>query len=219
MNDVAQSSAARRTTTRASTWRGSPAKGSPSGVRMSQNMRATALACGTPGQAPRTWKASGNASMSDSCAAGRSPRCSCRRSPCPPRRRLSSSPGTTANDFMLPKHVGEPEANEVHIPALNRFQDEVLLRIRNHIYSHRSRCVQLPSIIKPRPLPFAGIHRTAKKRPAAPECERALRSPNATTSYSAASTASVTSASVSSTPGASSAVPAAAASSMASTSA
>ena len=40
------------------------------------------------------------------------------------------------------QNVGEPEPNEMHIPALHRFQDEVLLRIRNHLYSHRSRYIQ-----------------------------------------------------------------------------
>ena len=89
-----------RWTSRASTWRGSPSKGLPSGVRMSQNMRPTALLSGRHGS---TWKveASGKASMSLS-RVRQKPSTQLPSKPMPSSKAFSSSLGITANDFMLP---------------------------------------------------------------------------------------------------------------------
>ena len=85
---------------RASTCRGSPSKGAPSGVRMLQNMRATALCSGRQGS---TWNvpASGNASMSDSWVR-QNPSTQLPSKPMPSVKASSSSLGMTANDFMVP---------------------------------------------------------------------------------------------------------------------
>ncbi len=69
-------------------------------MRTSQNMRATALDSGRQGS---TWnvEASGYASMSDSCVR-QNPSMQLPSKPMPSASASSSSPGTTANDFMAP---------------------------------------------------------------------------------------------------------------------
>ena len=68
---------------------------------MSQIMRATALAWGRQGRISKV-EGSGKASISDSCAA-ENPSMQLASKPMPSSKALSSSPGTTAKDFMLPK--------------------------------------------------------------------------------------------------------------------
>ncbi len=81
-------------------WRESASKGRPSGFWMSQNILATAFDSGRQGS---TWKVpgSGNARMSESWMA-LNPRMLDPSKPMPPAKAFSSSPGTTANDFMFP---------------------------------------------------------------------------------------------------------------------
>ena len=111
-----------RAIARRRTARGSPSNNVPSGVRMSQNMRATPA---MPGRHGRIWNVDGSgcATMSASCTRA-NPSIDEPSNPTPSLRASWQLLRGDRERFQEPEDVGEPEADEPDLAFLGRPDDE-----------------------------------------------------------------------------------------------